>query len=110
MSDKSKSIDGYVKLAYSCSVRIKLSTKAKKQLKKVPLHIQTKFKYWCDFIGFVGLLAARKYKGFHDEPLKGKRRGQRSIRLSKSYRAIYVELDKAKYEIIEIIEVNKHEY
>ena len=52
----------------------------------------------------------RKYKGFHDEPLKSNRKGQRSVRLSKSYRAIYIEVDKNNFEIIEVIEVNKHEY
>ena len=29
-------------------------------------------------------------KGFHDEPLRGQRHGQRSIRLNRAYRAIYV--------------------
>ncbi len=45
---------------------------------------------------------------YHDEPLKGQRIGQRSIRLSKSYRAIYIEHNDDI--IIEVIEVNKHEY
>ena len=90
-------------------MEIKVSSVAKKQLKKVPEHINTKFEYWCDLLHTVGLLEARKYKGFHDEPLRGERKGQRSVRLSKSYTAIYVELDN-KYKIIEIIEVNKHEY
>ena len=58
----------------------------------------------------IGLRECRKYKGFHDEPLKGERKGQRSVRLSKAYRAIYVELENNEYKIIEVIEVNKHEY
>jgi proteic killer suppression protein len=57
-----------------------------------------------------GLLETRKIKGFHDEPLRGDRAGQRSVRLSRAYRAIYVEVDRDKYETIEIIEVNKHDY
>jgi proteic killer suppression protein len=73
-------------------VKIILSKTAKKQLDIVPDHIY------------------RKYKGFHDEPLKGQRKGQRSVRLSKGYRAIYQEITPGNYEIIEIIEVNKHEY
>ena len=91
-------------------MKIKVSPKARKQLKKVPAHIQNKFEYWCDLLQFIGLLKAREYKGFHDEPLRGKRAGQRSVRLSKAYRAIYVEIDNSNYEIIEVIEVNKHEY
>jgi proteic killer suppression protein len=48
--------------------------------------------------------------GFHDEPLKGDRKGQRSIRLNKAYRAIYIEGQRKEVHIISIIEVNKHEY
>ena len=77
---------------------------------EVPHHIQAKFTYWRDLIDFVGLIEARKYKGFHDEPLRGRRKGQRSVRLSKSYRAIYIELGNGAHECIEVIEVNKHEY
>ena len=52
----------------------------------------------------------RKIPGFNDESLKGDRKGQRSIRLSKSYRAIY-ELDKREVlKFLKIVEVNKHEY
>jgi proteic killer suppression protein len=91
-------------------VKIIVSAKAKKQLKKVPEFIRTKFDYWCDLITDIGLRESRKYKGFHDEPLKGERRGQRSVRLSKAYRAIYVEIKRGEYEIVEVIEVNKHEY
>ena len=58
----------------------------------------------------VGTSQAKKYKGFHDEPLRGKRKGQRSVRLSKYYRAIYVGFVLDKYDVIEIIEVNKHDY
>ncbi len=42
------------------------------------------------FIVGIGLSEVRKVPGYHDEPLKGQRKGQRSIRLSRSYRAIYV--------------------
>ena len=87
-----------------------ISRLATKQLKKLPEHIRIKFDAWCDILNDIGLLEARKYKGFHDEPLKGERKGQRSVRLSRAYRAIYKQIDKNNYELIEIIEVNKHEY
>lgn len=58
----------------------------------------------------IGIDEVRKIPGFHDEPLKGKRAGQRSIRLSKSYRAIYVEYKENKVDIVSVEEVNKHEY
>jgi len=50
----------------------------------------------------------RKIKGYHDEPLQGDRKGQRSVRLSRSYRAIYVQ-NKTKV-LITIIEIHKHKY
>jgi len=57
-----------------------------------------------------GLLEVSNVKGYHDEPLKGKRHGQRSIRLNKAYRAIYKILDDGIIEFIQVNEVNKHEY
>ncbi len=49
-------------------------------------------------------------KDFHKKPLKGERKGQRSIRLNKAYRAIYIENELKEIVIISIVEVNKHEY
>lgn len=47
--------------------------------------------------------------GYHDEPLKGRRAGQRSIRLSRAYRAIYeIRVDDVTFVSVE--EVNKHDY
>ncbi len=91
-------------------LRVDITKSAEKQLKECPDHIQTKFDYWVDLIMTMGLYEALKYKGFHDEPLKGKRQGQRSTRLSKSYRVIYRQRTDGNYEVIEVIEVNKHEY
>jgi hypothetical protein len=45
-----------------------------------------------------------------DKPLHGDRRGQRSIRLSQAYRAIYIETSSGEIELVEILEVTKHEY
>ncbi|MEI6832500.1 MAG: hypothetical protein WCL28_00795 [bacterium] len=75
-----------------------------------PAHIARKYDYWVDLLKTIVLREARKYNGIHDEPLHGRRRGQRSVRLSKGYRIIYRELDPNRYEVIEILEVNKHEY
>ena len=92
------------------AVKVVVSSRAKKQLEKTPEHIYRKCLYWIDLIKMIGLSEARKYKGFHDELLRGKREGQRSVRLSKSYRVFYRELTLNERKIIEIIEVNKHEY
>jgi proteic killer suppression protein len=52
----------------------------------------------------------RKLSGFHDEPLKGKRAGQRSIRLSRSYRAIYRTVRDETLLFVCVEEVTKHAY
>jgi len=89
---------------------VKLSERAKGELKTVPAHISFKLQVWIDGVKNEGLSEMRKRRGYHDEPLKGKRKGQRSIRLNRSYRAIY-ELDTGgMIHFVEVIEVNKHDY
>jgi proteic killer suppression protein len=89
--------------------RVELTERAFKALFKVPKHISDKFQTWVDAVELLGLEEVRKRPGFHDEPLRGDRRRQRSIRLSKAYRAIYFETD-SEIRIVRILEVNKHEY
>lgn len=52
----------------------------------------------------------RRIPSFHDEPLKGQRKGQRSIRLSRAHRAIYVVRIKGDVQYLSVEEVSKHEY
>ena len=85
-----------------------LNKKAQKQLKILPAHIVIKLRTWVHDVETVGIREVRKVSGYHDEPLFGNRKGQRSVRLSKSYRAFYIEHEDMI--IIEVIEVNKHEY
>ena len=87
--------------------RVFWSNKVEKQLRKIPDHIQRKFQTWAAAVEEDGM---RKLPGFHDEPLKGVRQGQRSVRLNRAYRAIYVERTSGQIELVEVIEVNKHEY
>ena len=88
---------------------VQISRQAEKDLKKVPRFIFSKFELWVDTIKEMGLKETRKSKGFHDEPLKGKRKGQRSIRLNRAYRAIY-RVEHGIIKFIEVLEVNRHEY
>ena len=78
--------------------------------KSLPKNIVEKIYYWAKRIEIIGLEEARKISGFHDEPLKGIRTGQRSVRLNLSYRLFYVEDKQEKIIIVKVIEVNKHEY
>ena len=88
-----------------------LSKRALKELRKVPHHVTVKLQAWVEGVENDGLHEVQKMPGFHDEPLKGKRRGQRAIRLSRSYRAIYrIEKDTKNEEFVYVEEVTKHEY
>ena len=84
--------------------------KARKQIKRLPVYIKVKLLDWAKAVEADGLRKVRKMKGYHDEPLKGERKGQRSIRLSKAYRAIYREENDGTVNLIIVEEVNKHEY
>ncbi len=79
-----------------------------KQLLKCPVNIQRKALAWIGVVEKIGIREVRKSPGYHDEPLMGKRRGQRSIRLNRGYRLIYREIKKGIS--IELVEVNKHGY
>ncbi|WP_374080284.1 hypothetical protein [Bdellovibrio bacteriovorus] len=81
---------------------------AEKQLKKLPWNIKEALQYWVESVQLQGIRSVRRLPGYHDEPLKGDRKGQRSVRLNKSYRAIYIETLEGVE--ITVIEVNKHEF
>lgn len=81
-----------------------------KELKRMPSHIARKFYAWVSAVRLVGLRKVRQSHGFHDEPLSWERRGERSVRLNRAYRAIYRELRDGTLEIIEVLEVTHHEY
>jgi len=65
---------------------------------------------WVGSVQAVGLEAIRRSPGFHDEPLKGKWAGHRSIRLSHSYRAIYTIASDDTVVFARVETVNKHRY
>lgn len=82
----------------------------KKRLRKVPIHIVDALQAWADKVEAYGMTEVRKLKGYHDEPLKGDRKGQRSVRLSKQWRAIYEEHDHGGIRLIMVEEVTPHAY
>ncbi len=80
-----------------------------KDLYKIPLYIRKKILEWADAVEYEGLEETRKIPGRHDEPLKGKLAGLRSVRLNQAYRLIY-KLEKGSIIHVIVIEVNKHDY
>ncbi len=91
-------------------LQIEISNLARKQLSKIPRLIKENFLEWVDRINKMGIQETRKNKGYHDEPLKGTRQGQRSVRLNRGYRAIYIQRSLGEYKILEVLEINKHRY
>ena len=89
---------------------VHLSKQAKSDLLRVPEYIAEKLKFWIFLVETSGLDAVKKIKGFHDEPLRGNRQGQRSIRLNRAYRAIYVMKSDGSVDFVSIEEVHKHDY
>jgi len=57
-----------------------------------------------------GISEVRKVKSYKDHRLKGKRKHQRSVRLSYQWRAIYTEGNDGEIEIITVEEISPHEY
>ena len=90
--------------------RARISARARRQLRRVPQHVVDKLLAWVEAVENDGLEATRRVPGYHDEPLKGKRRGQRSIRLSRQWRAIYeIDADR-RAQLVSVEEVTPHDY
>lgn len=89
--------------------RVVLSKKAEKDLASVPAHVALKLQDWVEDVEERGIEAVRAIPGYHDEPLRGALKGQRSIRLSKAYRAYYRVIRDA-IEFLRVEGVDKHVY
>ena len=75
---------------------------------KLPKQIVKKYELWKNIVFRHGPDKLKEFSGFHDEALKGNRKGQRSSRLSLQYRVIYsVERDVVT---IYVLEITPHQY
>lgn len=89
--------------------KVVLSRAVEKALRRLPERIVDKLFAWILAVEIRGLEEVRRVPGYHDEPLHGQRAGQRSIRLSRAYRAIY-RVVGTDVEFVRVEEVNKHDY
>lgn len=64
-------------MEWSMKTEVKFSKNAQKDLKKIPHSILDSLKTWITYLEMIGLAETRKISGYHDEPLKGDRKGQR---------------------------------
>ncbi|MNJ96693.1 hypothetical protein D3C87_144230 [compost metagenome] len=87
---------------------ISFSRNFEKQYANLPENIRKKAQAWFFQVQLLGLAEVQKRPGLHDEPLKGSRTGQRSVRLNRAYRLIYWVIENRIR--IEVLEVHKHDY
>jgi proteic killer suppression protein len=87
---------------------VEVSTEAQKQLRRAPPQVQSKLASWVRRVREAGLETVVNISGYHDEPLKWERAGQRSIRLNQQWRAVYV--TSGDRTMVVVIEVTPHKY
>lgn len=88
---------------------VHISRTAQKGFDKAPAQVQKKFLAWRRSVQQFGLEAVRVCPGYHDEPLAGKRKAERSVRLSKQWRVIYT-AEAGEPVVVTVLEVNAHDY
>jgi proteic killer suppression protein len=90
--------------------RVEFTRRAEKQVRRIPVHVGAKLLHWVYLVREIGLEEVRRIPGFHDEPLVGRGRGMRSIRLSRGYRAMYRLGREGDADVVTVEEVSKHGY
>ncbi len=90
--------------------KVEFSKFAEKQIERLPESIVNGVETWKYLVEYKGLPEVRKTKAYHDEPLKGRRDGQRSVRLNRAYRLFYEENEQNEIIVVGVKEVNKHDY
>lgn len=96
-------------MTYTRQVKVTVTKRAEKSLGRVPRHVAVNFLLWKREVETHGLEPVQKIPGYHDEALKGKLHGVRSIRLGLGYRAYY-RIEKGAVRTLIVEEVNKHDY
>ncbi len=88
---------------------VKMTKGSEKDFKGLPKEIKDSFQVWVKNISEIGVAETGKIKGYNHEHLKGKRKGQRSARLNKSYRVIFT-VKNGEVQIVTVEEINNHKY
>jgi addiction module RelE/StbE family toxin len=76
--------------------------------KSVPVEILKRYEKWKDIARISGRSGLRRIRGFRDEALSGQWKGHRASRLGQQWRMIY--RSSKDVLIIEVVEVNAHDY
>lgn len=80
----------------------------RKMIKRMPRDVLIRYEAWKRIVELEGPNGLKIIKGFHDEALKGKRKGFRSSRLGIQWRVIY-KVNK-DYLAVYVFEINPHKY
>ena len=90
--------------------RVRETKRAVRSLSRAPQVVRVNYLLWRGQVEESGLEAVREVPGYHDEPLQGKLRDVRSVRLGRSYRLFYRIVSIETLETVVIEEVNRHDY
>lgn len=80
----------------------------RKVTRKLPPEVLNKYELWKRIVFRHGPEKLNEFPGFHDEGLAGKRKGERSSRLSLQYRVIY-RIDR-NIVTLYVLEITPHDY
>ena len=75
---------------------------------KLPFTVVKKYELWKNIVFRHGPDKLKEFPGFHDEKLRGKRKGQKSSRLSIQHRVIYA-VERETVTVL-VIEITPHDY
>ncbi len=87
---------------------IREHTGIRKRCARAPAAVVRKYELWKNIVFRHGPEKLREFPGFHDEKLKGRRKGERSSRLSLQYRVIYT-VDRNAVTVF-VLEITPHKY
>jgi toxin HigB-1 len=87
---------------------IREHTDIPKSCAKAPQAVVRKYELWKEIVFRHGPEKLREFPGFNDEKLKGRRKGERSSRLSLQYRVIYT-VDRSIVTVF-VLEITPHKY
>ena len=89
---------------------VRLTKHAQKDLKRIPRFILVQFDLWVEVIETEGYKTMQQIRGYNDHALHGDRKDQRSSYLSRSWRVIYKLDEVTNAIVVEVLEINHHEY
>lgn len=83
---------------------------AQKGLNRLSREVIREYELWARLVEEHGSSILRKFKGYHDEKLKGEMQGFRSSRLTLKWRVVYGTAKENGIEIVNVERISPHDY